>query len=321
MYTTPNDWLDTIREEYLGDYIKNGGAAVKFCVPIDNDDHDSLLGIIRKTAEDENFVFSSVDASTTKVHLIDKLFNEVARQIDWDDLSYEFIKQTLSGNGYDLPAEKEDFNIQHIAEINGREMMIFRNEFMKWLEQGIFHDFEMSQDLRIALIRLCIYQLGISRPSNATSNAIKEWLQGDLRLISTLKEALIFQKIGRHNARNMLFSLTHWLRVNGKSGLVLVLDISRYLIPKNMSKQNSGLFYSTPAVLDVYEVLRQFIDDTDEMEGLLVIVVAPKDFLVDEKRGLGRYTALKMRIWDEVRDKERQNPLASLIRISENTES
>jgi len=69
-------------------------------------------------------------------------------------------------------------------------------------------------------------------------------------------------------------------------------------------------------VLDAYEVLRQFIDGTDEMEGLLIIVLASKDFLHDDKRGLSRYDALKLRVWDEVRDRQRQNPLASLVRLS-----
>ena len=72
----------------------------------------------------------------------------------------------------------------------------------------------------------------------------------------------------------------------------------------------------TPATLDAYEVLRQFIDGTDEMESCFIAVVASREFLTDERRGLNRYDALKLRIWDEVRDRHRQNPFASLIRVS-----
>ncbi len=194
--------------------------------------------------------------------------------------------------------------------------MFLRKELRSCLEKEIFHDFEMSQEFRIAMIRLCLNQLDTAKPSAFMSNAVKEWLRGELRLISTLKNALIFQKIARHNARHMLFSLTHWLRVNGKSGLVLVLDITRYLISTRSKNPDDGFFYSAPAVLDAYELLRQFIDGTDEMEGLLIIVLASKDFLNDDKRGLRSYDALKLRIWDEVRDRQRQNPLASLVRLS-----
>ena len=176
----------------------------------------------------------------------------------------------------------------------------------------------MCQEFRIAMIRLCMDQLDAGAATPFLSNAVKEWLRGELRLISTLKEALIFQKIARHNARHMLFSLIHWLRVNGKSGLVLALDITRYLISTRSKNPDDGFFYSMPAVLDAYEVLRQFIDGTDEMEGCLIVTIAPKDFLNDDKRGLNRYDALKLRIWDEVRDRQRQNPLASLIRLGNN---
>ncbi|MBT9167904.1 MAG: hypothetical protein DDT19_01248 [Syntrophomonadaceae bacterium] len=316
MYTTKQEWLEMIRGEYLHNFIKRGGAAVKFCVPMEDIDHNQFLTLLRKTSEEENYIFTSVDAVSTRIHLIDKLFHEVARQIDWDELSHAFIRKIFSQNGYQLPKQHEDFNLQNIAKINEREEMFLRKELRSWLEKEIFHDFEMSQEFRIAMIRLCLNQLDTAGPSVFLSNAVKEWLRGELRLISTLKGALIFQKIARHNARHMLFSLAHWLRVNGKSGLVLVLDITRYLISTRAKNQCDGFFYSTPAVLDAYELLRQFIDGTDEMEGLLIIVLAAKDFLNDDKRGLRGYDALKLRIWDEVRDRQRQNPLASLVRLS-----
>jgi hypothetical protein len=318
MYITQKEWLDTIRGEYLYDFIKHGGAAVKFVVPMEDDDHNQLLNMLRKTSEEENYFFTSVNAVSTKIHMIDKLFHKVARQIDWDELSHSFVKKIFTQNGYELPQQREDFNLQNIAAINNREEKFLRREMHSWFEKEIFRDFEMSQEFRIAMMRLCLDQLDTTGPTTFLSNAVKEWLGGELRLISTLKEALIFQKIARHNARHMLFSLAHWLRVNGKSGLVLVLDITRYLISTRSKNPDDGFFYSIPAVLDAYEVLRQFIDGTDEMEGCLIVVFASKDFLNDDKRGLNRYDALKLRVWDEVRDRQRQNPLASLIRLANN---
>lgn len=314
MYITPKEWLDTIRGEYLYDFIKHGGAAVKFVIPMEDIDHNQLLKLLRKASEEENYLFTSVDAVSTKIHMIDKLFHEVARQIDWDELSHDFVKKIFLENGCQLPDLREDFNLQRIAALNRREEKIFRNEIHSWIEEKIYHDFEMCQEFRIAMIRLCKDQLD----APFLSHAVKEWLRGELRLISTLKKELIFQKIARHNARHMLFSLAHWLRVNGKSGLVLVPDITRYLISTRSKNPDDGFFYSVPAVLDAYEVLRQFIDGTDEMEGMLVVVLASKDFLNDDRRGLKGYDALKMRIIDEVRDKQRQNPLASLIRLANN---
>jgi len=315
MHITPQEWLDTINSEYLQTFIKHGGAAVKFVVPMECIDNNNLLRTLQLYSEQEKFLFTSVDAVSTKIHMTDKFFHEIARQIDWDELSHAFVKKVFLENGYQLPELREDFNLQRIAALNNREEKFLRKEIHSWLEEKIFHDFEMCQEFRIAMIRLCMDQLDAGAATPFLSNAVKEWLRGELRLMSTLKEALIFQKIARHNARHMLFSLVHWLRVNGKSGLVITVDITRYLISTRSRDPDDGFFYSIPALLDAYEVLRQFIDGTDEMEGCLVVVLASKEFLSDDRRGLNRYDALKLRIYDEVRDKRRQNPLASLVRI------
>jgi len=318
MYLKFEEWMDVICDDYLHDFVKHGGAAVKFVVPIEEIEESQVIDTLRQCSEREDYLFVKVNAISTKIHMIDKIFHEVARQIDWDELAHAFVKKIFLKNKYKLPMRREDFNLENIAAINKREGKFLRRELRSWLEDEIFHDFEMSQEFRIAMIRLCIDQVEPKSLSHFLSNAIKEWLRGELRMISTLKDAIIFQKIARHNARHMLFSLSHWLRINGKSGLVIMLDIRRYLIPIRSINPNDGFFYSIPALLDAYEVLRQFIDGTDEMEGMLFIVLASRAFLNDDIRGLNRYEALKLRIWDEVRDKRKQNPLASLVRLSTN---
>ena len=69
------------------------------------------------------------------------------------------------------------------------------------------------------------------------------------------------------------------------------------------------------AALDAYEVLRQFIDATDELRGVLVIAVVPPQLMTDEQRGMPAYTALQLRVADEVRDRRRANPFAALVRL------
>jgi hypothetical protein len=44
--------------------------------------------------------------------------------------------------------------------------------------------------------------------------------------------------------------------------------------------------------------------------------VAPLDFVTDETRGLTSYTALQLRVADEVRDRRRVNPFAALVRLN-----
>ena len=77
----------------------------------------------------------------------------------------------------------------------------------------------------------------------------------------------------------------------------------------------TGIYYSKAAVLDAYELLRQLIDATDDLVGMLVVAVVPPDLVSDEKRGLPSYAALQLRVADEVRDRRRTNPFASLVRL------
>lgn len=64
-------------------------------------------------------------------------------------------------------------------------------------------------------------------------------------------------------------------------------------------------------------MLRQLIDEADHLEGLLLVVLADAGFLEgDPRRSIDSYPALKMRIWDDVRARQRDNPLSPLVRLT-----
>lgn len=311
-----SEWLSVLRKEYLRDFIPSGGAAVKFVVLMDGMEHKELLEKLKRDAEEDGYLFVSVDAATTRVHMIDRVFHAVAKQVAWDDLAYAFLCSTLSERQYRLPENRKDFGLEQLASLNALDLGEMRRIINSRLRDRLFRDYAMTQEFRIAMLRLCQAQLDPQDVGTGTADAIKEWLVGELRLISTLRSALIFQKIGRHNGRYMLFSLSHWLHVTGKAGLVVVMDISRFLEARRPQEPDGSLHYSTPAVMDGYEVLRQCIDGTDELEFCLIVTVAPPSFLTEERRGLRAYDALRLRIWDDVHDRQRPNPLSSLIRLS-----
>ncbi|MDQ3605532.1 MAG: ATP-binding protein, partial [Gemmatimonadota bacterium] len=180
----------------------------------------------------------------------------------------------------------------------------------------LFRDYQMAQEFRIAMIRLCLAQVDRGAAAQTTARAVTEWLTGDLQRIVALKPALIFQKIGRHNARYMLFSLARWLTRAGHTGLVVELDIRRCAAARRADVAPDSVHYSKPATLDAYEVLRQLIDATDELSSCFTLVTCAAEFLTDPARGVDAYHALKLRIWDDVHDARRANPLSALIRLS-----
>ncbi|MBI4544758.1 MAG: DUF2791 family P-loop domain-containing protein [Gemmatimonadetes bacterium] len=313
------DYLAFARSEYLGDFIRAGGAAVKFVVPSAGASATDVHAGLEEAAREHGYVYAQVNANDVKVHMIDKVFHAIALQVPWNDLAHSVVVRSLAGLGFRLPEDQTDLSLDIVARINDYDPNEIRLEFNRRLQQEIFRDYEMAQEFRIAMIRLCQAHVDGSASVQYARAAVVDWLSGSLRAISTLKPAGIYQKIVRHNARHMLFSLARWLTKAGRSGLVLDLDIGRLAVSRRLA-EDEGFHYSRAAVLDVYEVLRQLIDATDELTSCFVLVACAPEFLNDFSRGLEVYQALKLRIWDEVHDRRRTNPLSALIRVSPSAE-
>jgi hypothetical protein len=311
----PSDYAEFVRREYLAEFVRAGGSSVKFVVSSEDGWATALDGALRAAAASEGYAFARVDATDVRVHMIDKVFHEIATQIDWDETARNCAGTALNELGF-RGGEEYELDLATLASRHDYDPAELLKDFKQKLQQLILQDFELTQEFRIAMLRLCVAQVDRTDPARADRDAVLAWLRGELRLISALKQALIFQKIARHNARDMLLSSTRWLAKTGRSGLVLELDIRRCAVAKRPLDEE-GVFYSKAAALDVYEVLRQLIDATDELAFCFVCIVAAPETLVDPKRGIeGHYQALKMRIWDEVHDRMRENPLSALVRLS-----
>lgn len=309
------EWVAMLQKEYLHAYIREGGAAVKFGVCTHDASVPDCQEQFEKLAREEGYVYAKVDSRFTKVHMVEKLFHKIAKQLDWDDLAYRFMTRLLKDNGYQVPSSRKEFSLRQIAALNERKEPMLRRDVQTWLEKTIEGDSGLCREFRMAMIRLCLAQLDAGDTDQVLGTAVKQWLCGDLRLVSGVKKALIYQKVARHNARYMLSSLTRWLRLSGHGGLVLTVDISQYFRKRNPDAQGGELVFSPAATMDLYELLRQFLDASDDIEGLLMVVLTPQDFLSDVRRGMERYEPLKLRVWDDIRPKHRQNPLSCLVRI------
>ena len=310
-------WLTVLRKEYFQSFAREGGGAVKIAVFPGEKSLQDCEGRLGAMAREEAYVFAKVDARFTKAHMIEKLFHKVAKQLDWDDLAYRYVLRLLEENGYQVPTSRSEFSLRQVAALNERKEPMLKRDLQTWLEKTIEGDSGLCREFRMAMIRLCMAQLDAGDSDRVLANSVKEWLCGDLRLVSGVKKALIYQKVARHNARHMLSSLTRWLRLTGSGGLVFSLDISRYFAKKSEIPSDGSFSFTPSATMDLFELLRQFLDMADELEGLLMVVLAPKEFLTDTRRGVDRYEALKLRVWDDVRPKHSQNPLSTLVRIEE----
>lgn len=312
-------WVTLMRSEYLEAFTAHGGSAVKFAVLTGDVSPSDVSSRLEALATEKQMTFASVSARDTKVHLMDRLFFKIASQIDWYNLAATFLRQTLISGGLRVSDDREGLSIRSLSEVNELPAMAIKGTVEKLLWNGLYRDYAMSQEFRLAMIGLCRALLEPEMQPEV-ADAVVEWLTGELRLISRLKSALIYQRVNRHNARHLLVSLTHWLRLCGEQGLVLLLDMERYTEYGRFGDPSDGNYYSVPATLDAYEVLRQFIDGTDELEAAFIVITTRQEFLTDTRRGVQGYRALQWRIADDVHARGMENPLAPLVRVDASSE-
>lgn len=310
-----SDYTRFITKEYLQSFVAEGGASVKFVVPADEEEAQAFGIGLEAAARQADYEVLVVRSEQVRIHLMDQLFFDLARQIDWARLAGHALRRAYEAAAYP-PGEDDEITVAAVARRFGVDAAELTRDVNRQLQTRIYQDYRMVPEFRTAMLRLCQAQLGTGQVTEAESAAVLDWLRGDLRQISLLRSALIFRRIGRHNARQLLFSLVHWLRSNGCTGLLLCLDVRRFGFARRPApEERQGLYYTKAALLDGYEMLRQLVDNTDELNHCLVVVMAAPEFLTDPLRGVDAYQALKLRIADEVRDLRRDNPFASLVRL------
>jgi hypothetical protein len=309
------EYLDFVAKEYLNGYVSRGGSAVKVLVvggeAVARELTDGLATL------GDGFANVVVDAANVKVHMIDHVFTAIAAQLDWDALAEAVVRRAYGRT--DLPAAgtgPESLTVASVAAYHELDPGEVYRSVRRALESMILADTTLSHEFRVGMLRLCSALLDRGDVDPAERDTVLGWLRGEKLPAAALRRAGLVARVARHNARALLVSTTRWVRRAGRPGIVLAIDLERLLVARRPpAGLRDGVYYSKAAALDAYEVLRQIIDATDELEGLFVAVLLPPDLITDEGRGLPAYTALHLRVADEVRDRRRPNPYAALVRV------
>ncbi len=314
-HLTPDRWLETVDRDYLDTYIPQGGASVKLVVA-DEADRLRVRDALRATAERRRFRYAHVDSTTRKVHLIQQLVAEVALQLPWHEIAANVVRQALLDASYNIP-ENGALDLAALAEANGEADRALIQDLRRLMQNHVFRNYELSREFRSAARRLANAVYDASPDIQQQAADVVAWLTGTLERVSALRDIGIYRKLGRANARQIFYSSAVWLRLAKEPGLVVTIDVSRYALGKDAPPGNLPP-YTKLAALDLNEVLRQFIDATDELQGALVVFLTDERFLPGEERGLQSFPALELRLTDDVRDRKQPNPLAPMVRLRSN---
>ncbi len=318
-HMTLEAWIDATEKNYLSDFIRDGGAAVKFAVTVGSESTTDLGSAILKAAADDGYLTASVDASKTRVSAVEQVVFAICNQLDFGLLVDQLIARLARKVPYQVPESLDSTPVQQqIANCSNVGVGLVAMEIRELLTSELMENTLLARDFKIALTRLAYTRLSGGDRYPMALETVSAWLGGNIRSLFELREFMIHSKITRANARSVFASLLTSLSIAGIPGLVVTVDISQFM---DTERRPEDVNYSKPALLDAYEVLREFIDATDDLEHLLLIVTAPQSFLDIQNtgRGIGRYDALKNRIYDEVRDRNLANPMSALIRVGNNS--
>lgn len=319
---TVSSYAEFIAREYLGDYVRRGGAAVRFVVTGSDEVTARWHQQLAAAAAAEGYLYIDVDAGEVRVHLIEQLYAAIAGQLDWTDLARRHVTEAWDELGLPARDGPGELTVAVVADRHDIDPREAARSIRRQLETTLLRDPSLAREFRLAVLRLCQAELGTGQVIDAERDAVLAWLRAAPVALRDLRSASLYTRIGRHNARSMLVSLTAWQARVAGTGLVLDLDLARLAVSRRPPiEERTGFYYSKAAVLDAYEVLRQLIDATDTLHGVFVAVTLPPPLVSDETRGLPAYSALHLRVVDEVRDRRRANPFAALVRLQTRLEA
>ncbi|MGH9436783.1 MAG: hypothetical protein ACRD22_02540 [Terriglobia bacterium] len=312
-FIDPSKWLTFIEQEYLGSFVRDGGAAIKFAVPVNEGSASQLFEGLTRLASGAGYAVIKISAADTRIHMADEIFFRTAEQVPWQILSRKFIAKLAADLGYQWVECTDGPIYLQLAEANRVDPQMLLLDLKKSIGNTVFRERRLSRDFRVAMTHLCIAELSGGQDGATTVRILTDWLTGRNKAVSAVKPYHIFRKINRTTARFFFESMVRWVRATSPPGMVLLLDAQRVMLARN--PHDLGIFYSKAAVLDTYEVLRQFIDSASDLDGFFMVVVPDIPFLEDHGRGISAYEALKFRVFDEIRDRNLVNPMASLARV------
>ena len=308
-------WLKHIEREYMDSFLKDGGSAVKFAI-VEDDNCDPLTYKLKSSCHDRNFLFIKMDAITSRVHMPQDVFFSLAAQLDWWALARRVVLDLLKED-FRIPDEMDIDGprniIETVAEYNNIEPKMINFKLLPQIQEKITKNPYMAKAFRVAMTHLC---LGVG-DSGHTKQPLLDWLTGTNPRISNVKPYQIHTPINRTTARYFIESAVYWIKKRaGYSGTVILMNNKRVTLVNN---PRDGMRYYTRAMtMDHYELLREFIDDVNRLTGTLWVTLSDPVFIdIDSPRGWNIYPALRTRVMDDVRDKNKPNPLASLVRLGE----
>src|SRR5579871_4837236 len=151
MYVSLNDWLTIVEDDYLSSFVAGGGATVKCVVTAEHAASTLVERELERLAHRHHFHYAFVDAMTTRLHMIEQIFFQIARGIDWDGLARTYLRGLLAADGFAIPSDPQAFTYSQVADANTYEEAELRRRVRVLLRDHLAKEYALTQEFRTAM--------------------------------------------------------------------------------------------------------------------------------------------------------------------------
>jgi hypothetical protein len=300
-----------LRQRYLETYLAEGGSKLKLVIGREGAGKSHLCRYLAVQAGELGYLVRVVSASELPLFSFDQIYRQVMTGVSPSQLVKHYTLNLVRGLGYAYPGQEQSFMEWIISQ--GRDGRFVSRELQDRLGHDLLGDRDLDRSFATALATLAVDELGARQLDPGARAALIAWLQGHAVSARQRNRLQIRKTIDRYSARLIFRSFLHFLPKAGVRGVVLIIDDFHQVTE---SRPGSLVRYTRGRRDELYESIRQVIDEVDTLKGFLMILSGRRALLEDEKHGVRSYEALWMRLQNEVRS-ERVNRFADLLDLDQ----
>lgn len=310
-------WLDRMRSHYLENYFSNGGSKVKVLTGKQGTGKTHALRCVLSDAKFLGYATVYLSARNCRLNDLVSLYREIVDQLDKNELVTGLCRNVASQF---IDHEEYDSSELFVTNTNLYERYPTTDSAAQAIQKevtSLIREADLSSSFKTFIYRVICSRM----ISNPTSNIdiLLDWLSGKNDITRRDCKALsLFDKLDRTNARDWLNSLIQLLKLAGKKGLIIAIDDLEVITEKSL---NTGRFSSKLAIMDIYELIRQLIDDTEVLAHCLFLFAGDHAVIDDPNRGFKSYDALWIRLQTGLIKSDKFNAFADLVDIDQHLES
>jgi hypothetical protein len=298
---------DFWEKNYLSEYIPSGGSRIQFITGRKGSGKTHLIEYFLSRAG--NYVTVSFSARKVSINDFKEIYFEALRQCDFKSYLRRCGETIITELGFN-PGEINGTFMDYLSSA-GLNDPVTKREIRLQLNKMFIQSPLMDYNFACACAMLTGGLLGHPILEEPAREALLGWLAGskEVKLPALRNLGLSPVRITKYNARHMLRSLIEVIKMAGFDGLILAIDDLDILISRDALEE---IRYTRLKREDVYESIRELIDEIDTLRNVFFVFAFNRKLLDDDVNGIKSYQALWFRMQNEIRS-DRLNRFSNMI--------